>query len=309
MSKQDRQGARTASDLEQRYQFGKTFAEVMGIASDARDLAEYAKKSYEGLNQEEIFKRLTNNGVWQGMYEENGQVYINASYIKSGEFLADLIKAGVLQSVDGETFKLDLDNGQLVLKSGGYEVMNVGADGAKISGWEIKNDYLGQGESGINGNVSVYGTSEKAGISMLRFFSGASDSTTRQYVTFQGFVTAEGYFEASEPLNYMAANNLNVMVLSITSRTNSGNLSLTENDFATNQPLTIHKTAINVLSASGKLTNTAAYLCPMTVQISYDSFDPAFQVLDDGTLIAKHAKIGGYSIDDLVRRIEALEGK
>lgn len=37
MSKQDRQAVRTASDLEQKYQFGKKFSEIMGIAEDARD--------------------------------------------------------------------------------------------------------------------------------------------------------------------------------------------------------------------------------------------------------------------------------
>ena len=36
-AKQDRQGVRTASDLEQKYNFDKTFAELMGIATDARD--------------------------------------------------------------------------------------------------------------------------------------------------------------------------------------------------------------------------------------------------------------------------------
>ena len=36
MSKQDRQGVRTASDLEQKYQFGKQFAEIMGIALDTQ---------------------------------------------------------------------------------------------------------------------------------------------------------------------------------------------------------------------------------------------------------------------------------
>jgi hypothetical protein len=35
--KQDRTGARTATDLERKYQFGKRFAEILGIASDARD--------------------------------------------------------------------------------------------------------------------------------------------------------------------------------------------------------------------------------------------------------------------------------
>lgn len=38
-AKQDRQGVRTASDLERKYQFGKQFAEVMGLAMDARDSA------------------------------------------------------------------------------------------------------------------------------------------------------------------------------------------------------------------------------------------------------------------------------
>lgn len=36
MSKQDRQGVRTASDLERKYQFGKRFSEIMGVAEDAQ---------------------------------------------------------------------------------------------------------------------------------------------------------------------------------------------------------------------------------------------------------------------------------
>lgn len=36
------------------------------------------------LNQEEIFNRLTNNGQTQGIYLNNGKLYINATYIKGG---------------------------------------------------------------------------------------------------------------------------------------------------------------------------------------------------------------------------------
>ena len=36
MSKQDRQGARTPADLERKYNFGKSFAELMGMATDAQ---------------------------------------------------------------------------------------------------------------------------------------------------------------------------------------------------------------------------------------------------------------------------------
>lgn len=38
-AKQDRQGVRNARDLEQKYQFDKRFAEIMGLATDARDAA------------------------------------------------------------------------------------------------------------------------------------------------------------------------------------------------------------------------------------------------------------------------------
>lgn len=36
------------------------------------------------LNQQEIFNRLTNNGQTQGIYLNNGKLYINATYIKGG---------------------------------------------------------------------------------------------------------------------------------------------------------------------------------------------------------------------------------
>lgn len=39
------------------------------------------------LTQEEIFNRLTNNGVNQGLYLDNGSVYLNASYIQTGVLL------------------------------------------------------------------------------------------------------------------------------------------------------------------------------------------------------------------------------
>ena len=39
MSKQDGVAVRTAADLERKYQFGKQFSEIMGLANDARDAA------------------------------------------------------------------------------------------------------------------------------------------------------------------------------------------------------------------------------------------------------------------------------
>lgn len=55
MSKQDRQGARTPADLERKYNFGKTFAELLGIATDARDSVNFVESSLRN----EIIEQVT----------------------------------------------------------------------------------------------------------------------------------------------------------------------------------------------------------------------------------------------------------
>lgn len=83
LSKQDRHGARTAADIERKYNFDKRYAEMIGVATDARDTAENTKKKLdETMTPDEIFNILTNNGAVQGLYRiENGDIYINAAYI------------------------------------------------------------------------------------------------------------------------------------------------------------------------------------------------------------------------------------
>lgn len=51
----------------------------------------------DNLSQEQIFNILTNNSQVQGVYLENGKIYINASYIKSGTIDASMIKTGSLK--------------------------------------------------------------------------------------------------------------------------------------------------------------------------------------------------------------------
>lgn len=102
--KQDRQGARTAAELERRWNISERFAEVMGVATDARDNASASVAELdEKLTPDEIFNRLTNYGAMEGLYkDEDGQLYINASYIV----------AGILRSINGLT-KFNLENGAL----------------------------------------------------------------------------------------------------------------------------------------------------------------------------------------------------
>lgn len=126
MNKQDRQGARTASDLVQRYSFGKTFAEIMGIA-------EAANEAVNNLDQKEIFNRLTNNGQAQGIFrDDNGEIYINASYIASG----------VLTSTDG-TVQLDLANNVVTVltvddETGAQGKLELTTEGVRGYTWDAR---------------------------------------------------------------------------------------------------------------------------------------------------------------------------
>lgn len=101
MSKQDRHGARTVAQLEQKYDWNKTFAEVYGLVADAQNALEEANRAIEGIDKklthEEIFNLLTDNGTVQGIYRgEDDAIYINASYIKGGMISADYIDTGGL---------------------------------------------------------------------------------------------------------------------------------------------------------------------------------------------------------------------
>ena len=75
--------------------------------------------SLEGMTQAEIVDKLTDEGAAQGIFLQDGQLYINANYINSGALNAALITAGILQSKDGETFVLDLEKGTLQMKGSG----------------------------------------------------------------------------------------------------------------------------------------------------------------------------------------------
>lgn len=55
MSKMDRQGVRTPADLEQKYQFGKKFSEIMGLVDDTRN----AISTVESNLQHEILSQVT----------------------------------------------------------------------------------------------------------------------------------------------------------------------------------------------------------------------------------------------------------
>lgn len=97
MDRQDRQGVRTAEDVERRHNYGKTFAEVFNLIEETdRKVDEATEALDKSLTADEIFKRLTNGGEDQGIYREDGKVYINAEYIRAIDklFANDIIMSG-----------------------------------------------------------------------------------------------------------------------------------------------------------------------------------------------------------------------
>ena len=62
----------------------------------------------DSLDQEEVFKRLTSNGSIVGIYMANGQLYVNADYIRSGT-----LKVGGANNVNG-LFQVLNASGQVI---------------------------------------------------------------------------------------------------------------------------------------------------------------------------------------------------
>ena len=95
--------------------------------------AEAAAALNSALTQLEIFNRLTGNGAAQGLYLVNGQLYVNASYINTGELAATLIHGGTL-TLGGAN---DVNGVLQVLDANGDTVVTLNNAGAAITNGSI----------------------------------------------------------------------------------------------------------------------------------------------------------------------------
>lgn len=100
----------------------------------------------DNLTQEEIFNILTNNGETQGIFMQDGKLYINLSYAKAGTLSADYIKGGHISAdlIQGGSMSAS------VIKSG-----TMSAD--RISGGSISADLIEGGSLTIGGSNNKYG--------------------------------------------------------------------------------------------------------------------------------------------------------
>lgn len=90
---------------------------------DAEDYTDEQVNALDtSLNQQDVFNRLTNNGQTQGIYLQNGKVYINASYMKTGTLDADEVsivnlKADhIVEYGNNNTWILESDAGWMDLR-------------------------------------------------------------------------------------------------------------------------------------------------------------------------------------------------
>lgn len=168
MSKQDRVASRTAEDVERKYNFGKTFAEVFGLAEDARNAAEVAQNAANeateavgGLDQTEIFNLLTNNGELKGLFMKDGELYINASYLVTGVIKSENGKLVIdLSGATEPTFNTGISTNGLTIRGDSAGAQNL----VKIEA--LKNSYGSWQAQG-----TFYSTNGKSLVSLTESFS------------------------------------------------------------------------------------------------------------------------------------------
>ena len=85
----------------------------------------------DGLTSDEVFNILTENGTIQGIYKEGNQLYINASYIKSGKLV-----------VGSENGNYDGYEGFLVYDASGKEFFEINKNGIVLNLYDFVNEAI-----------------------------------------------------------------------------------------------------------------------------------------------------------------------
>ena len=111
-----------ASDLSTK--IGTAYSNAVNYTDDAKT---YVKNYFTDT---EILKRLTNNGARKGLFLKNGELYINATYLRSGSISADMVRAGIIRDSLGYS-SWNLDTG--ILKTNYLTAINANVAGTFTS--------------------------------------------------------------------------------------------------------------------------------------------------------------------------------
>lgn len=103
----------------------------------------------ESFNQNKVLTRLTNNGKSKGIYLKSGQLYMNATYIKSGTLDAGIVKAGILTDKK-QRFYWNMVTG--ALQASYMKAYDLDATGSLTAGSYYKMELTGGCLNGYMGN-------------------------------------------------------------------------------------------------------------------------------------------------------------
>lgn len=156
MSRQDRQGARTVADLERRYSFEKSFAKVMGIATDARNEAEEAKKVATSVAETDEGLSIKVKALDEEMVTVKSELEMSVKTDKDGNLTSKMHIGADLLTIDTDNFSLD-ETGTASsnnMTANNMVANNITANSGKIAGWTIDKWGIHQ-TNGWYGNYTV----------------------------------------------------------------------------------------------------------------------------------------------------------
>lgn len=181
---------------------------------DSNDVQEAIDDYDTSLGQPEVFNKLTNNGKNKAIYYQDGELYINATYILSGILAGKLINAKGMSVTDKNnqtTFKID-DDGNVYVRATSFslegknisDVVASESDKFKTLNVILSNEYQGI-PTDMNGKYTsfpscsttvkvLYGTDDVTNSSIIKWSasSGVSGSASGATYTVTGLSTDTG---------------------------------------------------------------------------------------------------------------------
>lgn len=159
-----------------------TLAQALNQANEhAQEAIDAVEDLDNNLDQEGIFNRLTNNGQVQGLFLQNGRVYINATYIQSGTL--------IVRNTSKQTlFRAAMDTNSVYIA--GFTVSNSSMHAGSCIALEDSSYGIYMGTNGYtSGNGSSHITMTQAEI-----HGGSGDSARTGYINFNNYWTPDGTY-------------------------------------------------------------------------------------------------------------------
>jgi hypothetical protein len=147
-AKQDRAAPRTVSDIERKYNFGKSFAEVIGLVEDTRDEVDEASSKLEGVDKRTSELERTSEEL-KVTFKTEGVSITSTGYTFDSE--------GLKINKYGEEETNLLDNTGMYVKKNGRDILTANDQGVVATDLHAKT-YLKIGSGDGRSRFEDYGS-------------------------------------------------------------------------------------------------------------------------------------------------------